>query len=121
MIFVHDDDLAGAASGVEDGVLVEGGDGAEIEDVAVDAFTGKRVGGLQAFVQHQAVADEGEVVAGAAQRRLADGDGREVRGDLATDEAVGAFVLQEDHRVWIGDRGGEQGAGVGRGWRAGRP
>ncbi len=72
----------------------------------------QRVGGLQRLVQHQAVADKGQVVARALDVRLADWDEEVALGHLALDRPVQLLVFQEQHRVGAAQGGAEQARGV---------
>ena len=78
-------------------------------------FGGEQVGGLHGVVGHGAVGDDGEVVAGAAQRRPPQGHPVRPGRDRPLRQAVELLRLQEEHGVGILDRRPQQALGVGRG------
>src|SRR5262249_31099676 len=55
---VHDDGATGAAHGVGQGLVIEGGQRAEVDDLDVRVFLGGGLGGLQGGSYHPAVGDE---------------------------------------------------------------
>ncbi len=112
MILVHDRDLAGALRRFEDRLAVERRDCAQVKDVALDTLCRHHVGRLERFVQHQPEADDRHVVTLAAHRRSTDLPSGGRFWDLFAEKPVNPFVLHEDHRVGIGERGQQQGLGV---------
>ena len=98
----------------DEGVEVERAEAAEVDDLGVDALARKPFGGREGRLETPAVADEGDVGAGALDVGLADGDEVVALGDLAL-VAVEHLMLDEDDRVVGPDRALEQALGVGRG------
>ena len=74
------------------------------------------VGGLQGAGNDGAVGDDGEVLAGAHDLGLAEGDGVIGAGIGAAAEglAIEALVLEEEHGVVAADGGAQQAVGVER-------
>ena len=93
-------------------------DRAQVDHLRLDALLGERLGRLQGVGHADGEGDDGDVLAGAVNARLADRQDEVV--DLRHREglAVENLVLEEDHRVGIADRRLEQalrvGGGVGR-------
>ena len=78
-VFVGDEDTAGLADALGDGFPVVRREGAEVDELDVEAgLTMQFDGGLQRAGDDGAVGDDGEVFAGANDAGFAEGDG-EVR------------------------------------------
>lgn len=113
---LDDQQAVGLLDGVDDGLEVEGLDGAQVEDLGLDAVLLLEVlGGDQGLADAAGDGDDGQVLAGALDLGLAEGDDEVVllRG-LAHGEglAVQQLVLEDDGGVGVADGGLEQALGV---------
>ena len=96
--------------GFEYGLLVVGQQRPQVEHFRLHPLAGQGLGGVQAVKDHLAVGDDRRVAALPPDRRLADGHGVILAGDLFPDpgEPVEALVFEEEHRVVVADRRLEQ-------------
>src|ERR671912_1243333 len=89
--------------GLDDGVFVEGSQGAQIYDFGFEAVIGERIRGPQAKVDLPAVGYQGNVRSLAGDTGLAEGYGVVSILDLALSPVQGAG-FEEDHGVGVPDR-----------------
>src|ERR687897_207480 len=89
--------------GLDDGVFVEGSQGAQIYDFGFEAVVGERIRGPQAQVDLPAVGYQGDVRSLAGDTGLAEGYGVVSILDLALSPVQGAG-FEEDHGVGVPDR-----------------
>ena len=104
--FAHAEQTAGARDAGDDGVRIQGFDGAQIHDFNLPAFGGEFVRGGDAFVHHGAIGDNGEVATFAGDAGLAHGQGG-VRQFVGLEMVIQELVFAENHRV-INGHGFEQ-------------
>ena len=111
--FLGRDQTAGLLDALDDGLVVQRAQGAQVDDLAADALLRQLLGGLQGKADHAAVGGDGDVGALAADLGLAD------RHDIVLDlrhielDAVHHLVLEEDDGVGIADGGLQQALGIG--------
>jgi hypothetical protein len=74
--FVHHDGAVGPGDGLQDGLVVERSQHAQVDHLGVDAAGGEVVGGLQALGQRTAVGEQAQVASMTPHRGPADVDGR---------------------------------------------
>ncbi len=77
----------------------ERGQGAQVNDLDINAFGRDHLGRAQRFVQHQPIADHGQVAARALDICFANRHHVIALRHLAFDQAIGLLVFQEQHRV----------------------
>mmetsp|Transcript_1363 Transcript_1363/g.3497 ORF Transcript_1363/g.3497 Transcript_1363/m.3497 type:complete len:405 (-) Transcript_1363:77-1291(-) len=113
--FFDGDDAVRFLGRVDDGLAVEGPEGAEVEHFAGDALGGEDVGGLHAEADHLGEGHEGDVRALALDLGLADVEDVVLALGLVAErkgDAVEEFVLEEDDGVRVADGGLEETLGV---------
>ena len=109
-----DERLARLLRRVEDGLLVQRIQRPRLDDLGLYAVLfGELLGHFEGRVEHQAVGDDGDVRAFAVDAGLPEGDLIVVVGYLFLDEAVGAFVFEEEDGVGVADGALDHGLGVG--------
>ncbi len=99
--------------GSDDGLGVHRADGAEIDDLGLDAFLGEFFGGLQRVGHAHRPGDDGDVLALAHHARLADRHDIVVELRHFAGVAVEHLVLEEDDGIGIADRGLQEALVVG--------
>src|SRR5690606_2003552 len=106
---VDDDEAVGALQRGADGVEIERGERAQVEDIeGLFVFPGEVVAGLDGEVDHLAVGDDGGEVAAAQVAGLPDVAVGGIPGDGGFAAAVETLVFEEEHGVVV-LVGGEQG------------
>ena len=108
---VEDEGAGGFPDGSGDGGVVQRSEGAQVDDLGVDAHL---LDGPQGPVDAHAVGDDAQVVARAGHGGLADLRLVVAGRDLAAQAAVQGFVLEEEHGVGVGQGRDEEALGVGR-------
>ena len=101
----------------EDRIRIHRLQGAQVDDLGLDAILRQRIGGGERLANHPAVGDDGEILALAHDVRLADGD---FVGLFRHHAAVGQrhLVHHREHRIVVPRRGDQETLGViGRGRR----
>ncbi len=84
-------------------VHVQRTQGAQIDHFGVDTVLGQLLGGFQRLTDRDGVSDDGDILAGAHDARLADGQHEIVQLGHRKAFAVNDFIFQEDDRT--ADRG----------------
>lgn len=109
---LDDHQTVGLLDGLDNGLEVEGLDGAQVEDLGLDAVVLLEVlGGDEGLAHAARHGDDGQVLAGALDLGLAEGDDEvALLGGLAHGEglAVHELVLEDDGGVGVADGGLEQ-------------
>ena len=108
---MDDHQLAGLFDGSHHRVIVEGIQGAGINDLAADALLLQDLGGLHGLIPHQQIGHDGDIPALSADGGLAEGDGVGLLGHLALCGhvarlplvAVKQLVLKHQDRVVVAD------------------
>ena len=94
------------------GLRVERAQGAQVDDLGLDAFFSQLVRRLQGHLQPLGVGDDGDVLAFPLHVGDADGD-QESSSSGTSPGLVQCGMFDEEHRVVIADRGFQQTLGVG--------
>src|SRR5436305_6513451 len=113
-VVLQHDRAAGSAYRGTDRVPVQRPQAAQVDDLDGDAVVFQAPGYAQGDHGGAGVGDDGDVGAGFGDGGGADLDGVVAVGDLALGVVQGE-VFQQQHRVVVADRCGEQALGVGRG------
>jgi hypothetical protein len=112
-LFLDDQHAVGFGDGAQDGVHVEGADGAQVDDLDVKTLGGaERLGGGEAVEDAATVGDDGEILAGAGDVCAPEGEGDVALGNLAL-LAVENGVFEEHDRVVVANGGLHERLGVG--------
>ena len=105
----------GLADGAENGVLIQGGDGAGVDDLYINALGGQLFRGFQGAGNHESHRHQRHILAGTLHIGHADGDGVigvvNIVGDLLL-HLIKLLGLTEEHRVVGADGGLQQALGV---------
>src|SRR6266581_4252286 len=106
--FVHDDAASGFFHGAQQGFLVVGLEGREIDNLGTDAFSIERLGSRQRLLHHRAPADQRDVPTFPENESDVERQGLAVVFNLAPRRAVDARRFQEHNRIGVADRGEQQ-------------
>ena len=99
-------------AGCQDGFLVEGTDGAQVDDFHAHSLAVEYLRGLDAVVEHQTVGDNGQFVAAELYICDADRDRVFLLRYVATNETVGTLVFQKYCGIVVADGALEQALGI---------
>mmetsp|Transcript_4216 Transcript_4216/g.5242 ORF Transcript_4216/g.5242 Transcript_4216/m.5242 type:complete len:267 (+) Transcript_4216:45-845(+) len=114
--FFHVHDSVRLLDGLDDGVSIEGAQGAQVDDLAADAVISLQdLGSLQGVAHHLRVRCNGHIRANSLDFGLANRDDELFVHDFGVDielDAVHHLVLEENDGVIVADGGLEQAAAV---------
>src|SRR5579863_1729163 len=100
-VFVHDEHAIRLLHRLQNRLLIEWKQGAQVDHFDLDAFFRERLGRFERIVHHRRVGEDREVFSFAANGGFADRHRVVFRRKLFLDPAVEVLVLEKEHRVII--------------------